>query len=100
MQNSGRTRPGSGNQWHSRGDVRSAHYLISCKRTDKDGYRVTKRDWCEVTEASFSEDRHPAMAIELSGLNLYVIGEDLFNILTQALQEEKERVIHSNTVPA
>lgn len=87
MKNSGRRRPGSGNQWHSKGDVKASRFLLSCKRTDNSSYRLTAKDWAEAVDSAFTEDRHPAMAIEIKGLNLYVIDEHLFELLQHMVNE-------------
>ena len=71
--------------------------MISCKRTDKDSYRLTKKDWCSAVNDAFGEDRHPAMAVELSGLNLYIIGEDLFELLRHVVKEVDDGGFRSNS---
>lgn len=83
----GRVQPGSGSQWHSKGDVKSDRFLISCKRTDKESYRLTQKDWHTAVEDGFQENRHPAMALEIAGLNLYVIDENMFALLQHVVRE-------------
>lgn len=40
-----------------------------------------------ATDDAFTEGRHPAMSIEIQGLNLYVIDENLFEMLQHVVSE-------------
>jgi hypothetical protein len=51
---------------------------------------LRKKDWCEVVSNAFEEDRHPAMAVEIAGVNLYVIDAELFELLQHVVQEVED----------
>ena len=83
----GKRQPGSGNQWHSPGDVKTSRFLISNKRTDAQSFRLTLKDWAQTISDGFEEDRHPAMEIEMSGEKLFVITEEHFELLQRTVEE-------------
>lgn len=69
----GKITPGSGNQWHSQGDVITLTHVISCKQTAKTSFTVTKDDWREVEKIAAGKAKGPAMALEIDNLKLVVI---------------------------
>jgi hypothetical protein len=60
----GKTTPGSGNQWHSKGDVRSADYLIECKTTSKASYSLRADTMSKIMDEALLENRTPIMEVE------------------------------------
>ena len=77
----GRTQAGSGNQWHSKGDVQDQDYLIECKYTKNKSFRVSVDLWEEITEKAFAMGgKTPAIEILLGegqdNLKLIVLSED------------------------
>lgn len=77
----GKTQAGSGNQWHSRGDVEDKDFLIECKYTKHKSFRVSVDLWEEITEKAFTMGgKTPAIEILLGegqeNLKLIVLSED------------------------
>ena len=84
----GKTQPGSGNQWHSPGDVKTSHWLISNKYTDARQFSLRVKDFVEISDDSFHADRSPAMEIlfRKSGMKLYVIDENMMQLFNSLLE--------------
>lgn len=62
----GRATPASGARWHSKGDVRAGRFLIECKTTEKDFYRLTAKTWDKICREALRDGmREPAMRIDL-----------------------------------
>jgi hypothetical protein len=77
----GKTQAGSGNQWHSRGDVQDKEYLIECKYTQKKSFSISVKLWQEITDKAFTMGgKTPAVEILLGegqeNLKLIVLSED------------------------
>lgn len=77
----GKTQAGSGNQWHSKGDVEDKEFLIECKYTKHKSFRVSVELWEEISEKAFTMGgKTPAMEILLGegqeNLKLIVLSED------------------------
>jgi hypothetical protein len=77
----GATKPGSGNQWHSKGDVEDKEFLHECKYTQYKSYSLTLKTWKEIEEKAFSMGgKIPAMHILLDeggeDLELIVLSKD------------------------
>jgi len=60
----GKVTPGSGNQWHSKGDVKSDARLIQVKSTVKKSYAITLKSLDEIERQAAAVDREPAFVIE------------------------------------
>lgn len=63
----GRTTPGSGNQWHSKGDVKTSDFLIECKTTTKLSYSLKAATWQKIRNEAVLEELYPLMEIEFFG---------------------------------
>ena len=62
----GRTTPASGSRWHQKGDIRSDKFLIECKTTTKDSYRLTAKTWEKIYKEALRDGiREPVMRIDL-----------------------------------
>lgn len=77
----GKTQAGSGNQWHSKGDVEDKDFLIECKYTSHKSFRVSIDLWEEISEKAFAMGgKTPAIEIILGegqeNLKLIVMSED------------------------
>lgn len=59
----GETTPGSGNQWHSKGDVKTPNYLIECKCTSKDSFTLKADVWQKIATEALLDSRYPLMEI-------------------------------------
>ena len=94
----GLTTPGSGNQWHSKGDVKTPNYLIECKTTSKDSYSLKSATWSKIATEALLEGKDPLMEIEFidRGVSLVVMDKndflahmrDYHSQLSQELQQE------------
>ena len=84
----GRRQPGSGNKWHSKGDAKLERFILSQKFTDAESYKLTKKDWLEAVGYGFEESRIPAMEIDIRGVRVYVIDENMFQVLLDAVKEQ------------
>lgn len=77
----GKTQAGSGNQWHSKGDVIDKEFLHECKYTQKKSFSVSIKLWEEIDQKAFEMGgRTPAMEILLGegqeNLKLIVLSID------------------------
>ena len=58
--------PASGSRWHSKGDIRSDKFLIECKTTAKDCYRLTAKTWEKIAKEALRDGiREPVMRLDL-----------------------------------
>lgn len=80
----GRTQPGSGNQWHSKGDVKSAHWLVECKTTQQSSFRITDLMWKVLRLNALREGKIPALQIDLQEEKLVAIPYDVWLDLVAA----------------
>lgn len=67
--------------WHSKGDVKTKEYLISNKMTDKKSYSLKLKDWNQIVNDAFDEDRIPLMMIDINGTTLCVMDENTFEVI-------------------
>lgn len=77
----GKTQAGSGNQWHSKGDVETKEMLFECKYTQYRSYKLTVDVWQDIEQKAFEMGgKTPAMEILLGegkeNLKLIVLSED------------------------
>ena len=77
----GKTQAGSGNQWHSKGDVEDKAFLHECKYTKNKSFSVSIKLWEEIEEKAFQMGgKHPAVELLLGegqeNLKLIVLSED------------------------
>lgn len=59
----GQTMPGSGNQWHARGDCRAHGLRLSCKATAKRTWGETRRELAEAIDIAYQTGEIPALAV-------------------------------------
>lgn len=85
----GRIRPGSGNQWHSKGDVSSEDYLIECKTTTKASYSLRTDIMGKIMDEALLESKVPLLEIEFSenGLTCIIMDKHDFLELKWRLEE-------------
>ena len=79
----GRRVKGSGNQWHSPGDIRNDTFLVDCKSTTKKSYSVSKSTWDKIYEEALFSQRLPLLSLDIDGLELVVISKEDFLELTK-----------------
>lgn len=77
----GKVTPGSGNQWHSKADVRTPDWLIECKTTTHQSYSLTRKTWLKIYMEAVLDNRTPAMEIEIDGTCLVVLSKEDFREL-------------------
>jgi hypothetical protein len=76
---------GSGNQWHSRGDVKSLTFLVECKRTDSGSYRLTKETFRRHRIDALKAGKTPLIQVELGDVKIAVVPwEVLVDLLERA----------------
>lgn len=65
----------SGAKWGAKGDVRNEEYLIECKTTEKDFYRLNAKTWEKIEREAIRDHlRIPLMVIDLKyGEKSYVV---------------------------
>lgn len=83
----GRITPGSGNKWHSKGDVKTDQYLIEAKTTSKKQYTLKADDLEKHEKYSLLEGKDPLFVIEMNGREWCVLAMEDFELLI----EESER---------
>lgn len=79
----GKTQAGSGNQWHSKGDVETKDYLLECKYTKYKSFKVSVDLWEEINDKAFTMGgKIPAIELLLGegkeNLKLIILSEDDF----------------------
>lgn len=63
---SGKTVVASGALWGSKGDVKTEYFLVECKTTAKDSYRLTHAVWKKILHEAVKDGmRFPLMCIDL-----------------------------------
>ena len=75
---SGRRQPNSGavNRFDLKGDVKSKHFLVEDKTTDKASYTLKLDTWREISDQAWKTKRRPAMRLEFTGASaLYIVDE-------------------------
>jgi hypothetical protein len=84
----GKRTPGSGNQWHSKGDIKTDDYLIECKTTTKASYSLKYQDLLKIWKEAILESRTPLFEIEFStiGMNFVVLEKNDFLGMKQQLE--------------
>lgn len=79
--------PGSGNQWHSKMDVKGNSILWSCKWTGNTGFLITNKVWQEVVDAvdgPGGTGAIPGLAIRTAEADVVVLRvEDFLELLRQ-----------------
>ena len=85
----GRVRPGSGNKWHSKGDVITEDSLIEVKYTDKKSFSLKLEELLKIEREALMEDRVPLFGISFSGKNYVVMTEEDYETLMLASEEDK-----------
>lgn len=77
----GKAQPGSGNQWHSKGDVIDKDFLHECKYTKNKSFSISIDLWNEIDMKAFQMGgKRPAIELILGvgeeNLKLIVLSED------------------------
>src|SRR5579862_9282445 len=72
----GRTQPGSGNQWHSKADVKTPTELVECKTTTKGSYSLKAADLGKLWKQAITEYKTPVFEIEFDGLTCVVLDKN------------------------
>ena len=72
----GKTTPGSGAQWHSKGDVKAENYLIEAKYTDEAHYPLSLPILTKIEKEALRENfRIPVLYVDIQDLKLCVVPE-------------------------
>ncbi len=84
-----KTTPASGAKWSQKGDVRNSKFLIECKTTGKDYYRVTAKTWEKIEEeATRDHMRIPLLVVDLND------GADRLIVFKASAMEFKKNMIY------
>jgi hypothetical protein len=81
----GRRTKGSGNQWHSKGDVKAKRFLIEDKSTEHKSFTVTKKLWEKIWGEAIINGRIPILSLRIDckdPLDLVVLDQRDFLELT------------------
>lgn len=82
---------GSGNQWHSKGDVKAKRYLVECKRTDKKSYSLKAEDLEKLRVQAHKAGKNPLFQVELGKERLAILPwELLLDLLVRAGDREPQ----------
>lgn len=86
----------SGSLWFAKGDVRTKDFLIECKTTKEDNYRLRYSIWDKISGEALKDNlREPLMLIELENSNTLVVFKT-FNDL-QNLVDIKEKTCETTS---
>lgn len=78
---------GSGNKWYNPGDIKSEHFLIEAKQTDKKSYSLSRNKLDKIYEEALFSYKTPMFSIKIQDLDVVVLfREDFEKILQQKNQ--------------
>ncbi len=77
----GRRQPGSGCVPGLKGDVKSADFLVECKKTDHASHILTLKVLRKIDQEAALEGKEPLLEVCLQGYNYYVMTEGTFDYL-------------------
>lgn len=80
----GRVTPGSGNQWHTKNDVRTPKTSFEMKYTGKSQYILKASELEEGAKNALLDSRDFVFGIEMNGRNWIVISEDDYEYLVES----------------
>ena len=79
----GKVQVGSGNQWHSKGDVKTRGWLIEAKRTDSKSYTLRLLDLAKIRLEAIETGKEPVMCIEFGTRKYAVCDWDDFVLMAK-----------------
>lgn len=79
----GRRTPGSGNQWHTKNDVRTPTMSFEAKTTTKGQYTLKARELEEGEKHALVDGRDFVFVIEMNGREWVVLSMEDFELLKQ-----------------
>lgn len=88
MDTGGRRQPGSGSQWHAKGDTKSADWLIECKFTDKDQYALKLSVLKSHGMRAILEGKKPLLQIEFGAHRYAVVS---WEIMLEMMNEQSSK---------
>lgn len=74
----GRLTPGSGNQWHSKGDIVTSAEMIEMKTTTKSIYPLDSRELRKLWDNALLDNKTPVFEIEFAenGMTVVVLDKE------------------------
>ncbi len=81
----GRRQPGSGSQWHSKGDAKGKRFLVENKFTDAQQYVLKVKDVLALRKKALFEGREWCMQIDIGGMKLALFS---YNALLELESED------------
>lgn len=80
----GSVRPGSGNKWFAKGDVKTPNNLIEYKYTDNKSFSIKLAELEKIEREALLEDRVPLFGVSFSGKSYVLLTEDDYECLLLA----------------
>jgi len=74
----GKVQPGSGSQWMRKGDVSTPDFLVECKVTEKQSYRLTRAVLDKIEQEAAMENLEYALVVDIAGKSYAVVSTDVF----------------------
>lgn len=74
----GRRTPGSGNQWHSKADVKSEHWLVEAKTTTQGSYSLKEQTFTMLRLQAIKEGKLPVLNVFFEREQLAIIPYELW----------------------
>jgi hypothetical protein len=83
---------GSGNQWHSKGDVSTRPFLIECKRTDKLSYRLEVETLRKHRLDALKAGKSPLIQVEMGKEKIGILPWEVLLDLIERAGDGKPQV--------
>ena len=75
-----------------KGDVKTPHYLVEDKITDKGSFSINAAYWQKHSAKAWQQHKHPVMSINLNGgrgPTLYVIDESTIRWIADVIEKDR-----------
>lgn len=79
----GKRTPRSGGLWGFKGDIKSDHFLIESKQTEKDKFIITKKLWDKIYREAMEARRLPMLSLQIDDIEVVVIDKNDFLALNE-----------------
>ena len=82
----GKRQKGSGNLWHTPGDISNKKFLIEAKQTSKFSYSISRKTWQKIYNEALFSYRLPLLALLLGDIELVILDKNDFLQLIKDLK--------------
>lgn len=90
----GRTTPASGSIAGMKGDVRTKRFLVECKYTDKDYYKLKREVWEKIKKEALKDNlRIPLLQINIQDFRIAVIDENDFEYFSEDINTIHDLIV-------